>query len=54
VLKVRSVRTNFGVNTPLRPSWRLPKNPQSFFGDLKLDEAGAIVDLLRKALSNEQ
>jgi DNA-binding MarR family transcriptional regulator len=27
---------------------------QSFFGDLKEDEAGAIVDLLRKALTNEQ
>jgi DNA-binding MarR family transcriptional regulator len=30
------------------------KMAQSFFGDLKEDEAGAIVDLLRKALTNEQ
>jgi DNA-binding MarR family transcriptional regulator len=30
------------------------KMAQSFFGDLKKDEAGAIVDLLRKALTNEQ
>jgi len=27
---------------------------QSFFGDLKEDEAGAIVDLLRKALTIER
>jgi MarR family transcriptional regulator for hemolysin len=27
---------------------------QSFFGDLKEDEAGAIVDLLRKALTNDE
>jgi hypothetical protein len=27
---------------------------QSFFGDLKKGEAGAIVDLLRKAITNEQ
>jgi DNA-binding MarR family transcriptional regulator len=30
------------------------KMAQSFFGDLKEDEAGAIVDLLRKALTNEE
>jgi len=30
------------------------KIAQSFFGDLQEDEAGAIVDLLRKALTNEQ
>jgi DNA-binding MarR family transcriptional regulator len=30
------------------------KMAQSFFGDLKEDEAGAIVDLLKKALTNEQ
>jgi DNA-binding MarR family transcriptional regulator len=29
------------------------KMAQSLFGDLKEDEAGAIVDLLRKALTNE-
>ena len=27
---------------------------QSFFGDLKEDQAGAIADLLRKALTKEQ
>jgi hypothetical protein len=27
---------------------------QSFFGDLKADEAGAVVDLLRKSLPNEE
>jgi DNA-binding MarR family transcriptional regulator len=30
------------------------KMAQSFFGDLKEDEAGAVVDLLKKALTNEQ
>jgi DNA-binding MarR family transcriptional regulator len=30
------------------------KMAQSFFGDLKEDEAGAIADLLGKALTNEQ
>jgi hypothetical protein len=27
---------------------------QSFFGDLREDEAGTVVELLRKALDNEQ
>jgi MarR family transcriptional regulator, transcriptional regulator for hemolysin len=30
------------------------KMAQSFFGDLKADEAGAVVDLLRKSLPNEE
>jgi DNA-binding MarR family transcriptional regulator len=30
------------------------KMAQSFFGDLKEDEAGVIVDLLRRAFTNEQ